>query len=496
MIPLNREVRSMTRSRRFPLALVAALVLPLFALGACGSDDGPYEPDVGDEEPGGDDSGGGGGGSDASYSVWSALYGGDGAEEMEGVLATSDGGYVVVGATSSWGQAETDAWIVKVDTAGGVLWQKTYGGSGDEILIDVKETSDGGIVAAGWTDSFGAGSADLWVMKLTAQGDMVWQNTYGGSATEQAWSVDPTSDGGYVVAGGTTSFGAGGADVWILKLDGGGSVIWQKAFGGAQDEAGGGEYGEYVARVFEDGDGDYVAAAETFSFGSGQNDIWVLKLDPDGSLLWQKAYGGAYDESLWMIAETADGKYLVPGVSVTFSPDETGDVWALQLASDGTVEWQNVYALSSYWFEALSVTATADGGSLLGTYYEEGDSDWDFALLRLGSGGESLWQRKYEYGWDWPNALTELDDGRFVVAGVAWPADQGREEDLWLMKTASDGTTGASCSNVQSLSASRVATAVQPVDTEATVTTTDVSARASSATLQQSGAAPSYLCGA
>ncbi|MBS1263699.1 MAG: hypothetical protein MAG715_00888 [Methanonatronarchaeales archaeon] len=435
-----------------------------------------------------------------SPDTWSALYGGDGGEEMEGVWATDDGGFVVVGATESFGEGKGDAWVVKLDGAGGVEWQKTYGGSGTDFATDVRGTDGGGYVVAGWTESFGEGKSDFWLLKLDGGGDVEWQRTYGSEGEEQAWSVDVTGDGGYVVAGGSTSFGDGGllgsadADFWVLKLDSSGDVEWQKVIGGPENDGGGGEYGEYVVRVLEDEDGNYVVASDTDSFGSGGRDVWVVKLDSVGEVMWQRAYGGQYGESTWMFREAADGGYIVPGVTETFSPDESGDLWVLKLDTAGDVEWERVYGLETYWDEAISVGATEDGGAIVGGYYEEGEEDWDLTLLRVGPDGDLQWSRVHEYGWDWPNAVQELPDGGYVMAGVGALYDQDLPEDLWVMRLSRDGTIG-SCGHGRDLSLTVEETDATVTETDASVRDTYATPRESAAVVGETSAEPDYLCG-
>ncbi len=429
----------------------------------------------------------------ASLAAWMALYGGLEGEEMEGLLVTETGEMLVSGSTASYRDENGDAWILKLDPNGNVLWQKTYGGEGDEYAIDIQAAPDGGYIVAGWTESFGAGQTDIWVFKLDPDGNIQWEKTYGGRKAEQAWAVDVTRDGGYIVAGGTTSFGAGGADYWVLKLDPEGDVLWQKTYGGGDDDGGGGEYEEFVVRVLEDRDGNYVLASETASFGAGETDIWVLKLDSQGEILWQKAYGGEYEDSIWSFQEAADGGYLLPGVTTSFSPDLSGDLWVLKIDPAGEILWQRVYGVPDLWDEALSVGASADGGALIGGYYEEAD-DWDLTLLRLDASGEALWQRRYEYGWDWPNAVQTLPDGGFAVAGVAWPNDQELPEDLWMMRLSGEGTAGDTCNPVQELDLSLADTHARVITTTAVVTETDVTPMESHAIVEDTPAEPRYLC--
>ncbi|RME05389.1 MAG: hypothetical protein D6803_09035, partial [Anaerolineae bacterium] len=429
---------------------------------------------------------------DARLDSWMALYGGAGGEEMEGLLVTSDGGYLVSGSTGSYGDENGDAWLLRLDADGRPVWQKTYGGEGDEYILDLKESGDG-FIAAGWTESFGAGDADFWVLRLDAQGDILWEKTYGGRRVDQAWSVDTTRDGGYIVAGGTESFGAGGADYWLLKLDAQGEIEWQKTYGGKEDDGGGGDYEEYVVRALEDRDGNFVLASESASFGPGDIAIWVLKLDPQGQILWQKAYGGEYEESLWTFTELPGGGYLLPGVTTSFSPDLSGDLWVLQIDAQGEILWQRLYGLAELWDEALTAGVTSDGGSLIGGYYEE-ENDWDWTLLRLDAEGQLLWSRKYEYAWDWPNAVQALEDGGFAVAGVAWPNAQELPEDLWMMRLDAEGQVGGDCGRIQPLQLTVMDTQAVPQDTDARVTETDVRPQDSHAVVTDTDAQPAYLC--
>ncbi len=425
--------------------------------------------------------------------TWSARYGGPGSEEMEGLLATQDGGLVVVGSTDSFQDEEGDGWIVALQGDGQVRWQRTYGGDEDDGLLDIRQTPDGGFVAVGWTRSFGAEQADVWILRLDEEGQVLWSKVYGGPGMEQAWSVALVGDGGFLVAGGTTSFGAGGADFWVLRLDAQGEPVWQRTYGGPRDDGGGGTYEEFVVRALVDREGHYVLASETASFGAGETDIWVIQLRPDGSIRWQKAYGGPEEETTWSLVELADGGYLVPGVTVSFAPDASGDLWALRLEPDGAIRWQKAYGLPALWDEALSAGATRDGGVVIGGYLDEG-TDWDGTLLRLDGDGQLWARRRYEHGWDWPNGVVELADGSLAVAGVAWDRAGGRDLDLWVMRLAPDGDLGTSCGLAQELQLQVADTAARPRDTQATVGGTAVRPREAQVTVRDTQVAPRYLC--
>jgi hypothetical protein len=286
---------------------------------------------------------------------WSRAYGGTDSDDAFAIAPTPDGGYVVAGSTESFGAGKGDVWVLKLDGRGNVQWQKTYGGPGGEEARAIAPTSDGGYVVAAWVGqvhgfvhiyeksfipteeheytippSFGAGKGDVWVLKLDGSGNVVWQKTYGGTNEDEAHAIVPTSDGGYVVAGKTWSFGAGHGDVWVLKLDGSGNVVWQKTYGGTnEDEA---------RAIVPTSDGGYIVAGSTFrrtSSHTGNFDVWVLKLDGSGNVQWQKTYGGTGDEGASAIAPTSDGGYVVAGRTSSFTGNF--DVWVLKLEADGTV---------------------------------------------------------------------------------------------------------------------------------------------------------------
>lgn len=478
----STSIQTGKSKNKIPIFCTLILFVSLLTHG-CGGGGG--EPANQDEIPGNTPESG-------SAATWSSILGGDGAEEMEGVWATSDGGYVVAGLSDSFtGDDTADALILKVSAAGEVEWAKTYGGSGNDMAVDIKQTADGGYIVAGWTESFGAGAgtADFWVFKLDSTGGIEWEKRYGGADIEQAWSVDIASDG-YVVAGGTTSFGAGKADYWVLKLDAEGGISWQKTYGGAEDDAPGGDYEEYVARVLVDKDGNYVVASESSSFGHGDTDIWALKLDPtDGSVIWQYAYGDTSSDSTWSFTEAAGGGYIIPGN--TTSGTDT-DLWALSLETNGTIRWQKKFGLSGVFDEALTADATADGGAIIGGYYEVSDTDWVFTLLRVDSDGGLSWAKKYKYGsLDWPNAVQELNDG-YIVAGVTTTA--AADQELWLMRLASDGTAGASCDSISGMTVVEEATDTSPMTTDAQVGTSNVMPQETSSTVKDVSPVNSLSC--
>jgi len=220
--------------------------------------------------------------------------------------------------------------ILWLGTAHGATWTKTYGGTDAEYWGLIRETAEGGYILAGHSASFGPGGYDLWVLKLNADGSIVWQKSYGGPEQESINSVDETSDGGYIVAGATVSFAQGQNAAWLLKLDSSGNVQWQKSYGG--------NIGDGITLIQETPGGGYIAAGLTSSSGAGKNDAWVLKLNASGNIQWQKTYGGTDDDWIYQIQQTADGNYIVAGMTQSFGTGDR-DVWLLKLKSNGDVEW-------------------------------------------------------------------------------------------------------------------------------------------------------------
>ena len=206
---------------------------------------------------------------------WQKLYGGFEYNLSHSIQQTSDGGYILACSLQSFGVENPDVWILKLDLSGDIEWQKTYGGNDYDSPSLIQETSGGGYILACNSNSFGAGDRDIWILKLTSSGDIEWQKAYGGSENDDVYSIQQTSDSGYIVGGKTVSFGEGEDDAWILKLLQNGDIEWQKTFGTSSVEM--------VKSVLQATDGMYIAAGSIFSFGAGGSDFLVLKLQSDGS---------------------------------------------------------------------------------------------------------------------------------------------------------------------------------------------------------------------
>jgi uncharacterized delta-60 repeat protein len=316
--------------------------------------------------------------------AWTKTIGGSGDDQANSVVQSSDGGYIVAGYTTSFGASGADMYVVKLGSGGNVQWTKTIGGSDDDFANSVIQSSDGGYVIAGYTQSFGAGGYDFYVVKLDGSGNVVWTKTIGGSNSDVANSIVQSSDGGYVVAGETLSFGASGRDIYVVKLDSSGNIVWTKTIGGSRDD--------FANSVIQSSDGGYVIAGYTQSFGAGGWDIYVVKLDSSGNVIWSKTIGGGDADVAYSIIQSSDGGYIVIGRTQSFGAGGY-DVYVVKIDSSGNVLWTKTIGGGSV-DEARSITQSSDGGFAIAGYTQSfGAGSYDIYVVKMGPLGDTCWSQ-------------------------------------------------------------------------------------------------------
>ncbi len=374
--------------------------------------------------------------------VWSKTFGGAGDEWAFSVIQTSDGGYAIAGYTNSIGAGNMDFWLVKTDSLGNQQWNKTYGGVGYDWASSVIQTSDGGYAIAGSTYSSRDRGYDFWLVKTDSSGNQQWNKTYGGTYHDYASSVVQTIDGGYVLAGITNSFGDGGyafsgfrdvfivgnADVWLVNTDSFGNELWNRTFGGPNDDG--------AFSVIQTIDGGYAVAGNTYSFSAGNNtDCWLIKTDSSGNELWNQTFRGPKDDFGYFAIQTSDGGYALAGITNS-SGYGYEDVWLIKTDSYGNRIWDKTYgrALND---EAYFVLQTEDDGyALAGSTYAYAGL-WDAWLVKTDSSGNILWSQTYGgIGDDQAISMIKTSDGGFVLSGSTNTSGAGGW-DTWLIKVSS-----------------------------------------------------------
>jgi len=286
--------------------------------------------------------------------LWDSTYGGISFDVGYSLQQTFDGGYVITGSTRSSGAGLNDVYLIKMDSLGNTLWDTTYGGDSSDVGRSVAQTLDGGYIIAGETWSFDPGTSDVYLIKTDSSGNVLWDTTYGGSFDDFGYSVQQTSDGGYIVAGQTFSFGAGLGDVYLIKTDSLGNVLWDTTYGG-----GFWDVGYSVDRTSDNG---FVVAGQTFSFGAGQGDVYLIKTDSLGSVLWDTTYGGDSSDVGLSAVQTLDEGYVVAGYTWSFGSSEQ-DVYIVKTDSLGSVLWERTYG-DSVDDRGYSIQQTMDGGDI------------------------------------------------------------------------------------------------------------------------------------
>jgi hypothetical protein len=292
-------------------------------------------------------------------------YRGTDLEGASSVQQTSDGGYIVAGMTWSFDVVE-DIFLIKTDANGNVQWAKTYGGTNDEEAYSIQQTSDGGYIVAGYTYSFGAGYYDIFLIKTDASGNIQWAKTYGGTNYEDASSVQQTSDGGYIVAGYTSSFGAGG--IFLIKTDANGNIQWAKTYGIG-----------FATSVQQTSDGGYIVA------GYAGGDILLIKTDANGNVQWAKTYGGTHDGWALSVQQTSDGGYILAGYTGSFTAGY--DIFLIKTDANGNIQWAKTYGGTGADY-AYSVQQTSDGGYIVaGGTSSFGAGGDNFFLIKTDANG-------------------------------------------------------------------------------------------------------------
>jgi hypothetical protein len=405
----------------------------------------------------------------AQYPIeWEFTAGGSGDDSGRKLLLT-DGGVIVIGTSSSSdfdmieNQGGKDAVIFKMDQEGNTLWQHTYGGSDNDVIYDIEETPDQGFIAVGYSSSNNGdlaennGMKDYWIFKVDSQGALQWTKTYGGANDDVACSVYVTQDEGFVVAGdsrsgdGDVSANYGNKDCWVIRLDSSGNLIWEKNYGGSQHDK--------TTSIIQIADEGYIllSGTESEDFDVSENysfegeDIWVVRIDNDGIIVWEKNFGGSSEDSPEDMLKIDDQNYLICGRTSSLNydiddPNGSNDGWVFQINDEAGLVWSNSLG-GTDWDRVVSIThAAEDDGFIFAGYSRSSDGDvgenygeYDVWVGKLSNNGELVWEQNYGgTGYDSAESIVQSEDGHLLFTGVTSSSNIDIEQnngsdDFWVV---------------------------------------------------------------
>lgn len=365
---------------------------------------------------------------------WNKTFGGPENDGAAFIQYTLDGGYLIGGYTLSFESGNTDAWLIKVDINGNMQWNKTFGGPNEDEVYSIQQSSDDGYIMVGRTEHSVLNN-NLWIISIDEKGNMLWDNSIGGKSDDWAFSTYSTSDGGQAIAGVTTSFGAGSSDVWLIKIDKDGHEQWNKTFGGTNwDE------GDSVQQTSE---GGYILTgiteAETnppYQILIG-GDAWLIKTDAGGNQQWSKKFGGRNMDWTISIQQTTDGGYVLTGGTNTYGAGGA-DIWLIKTDEMGKEQWSRTFGGKGYDF-GIYVKQTSDSGYIIvGVTESYGAGDSDVWIIKTDFNGVQQWNKTFGgRSYDGGSDVHQTPDGGYLIAGTTESYGAGGS-DVWLIKLSSE----------------------------------------------------------
>lgn len=365
-----------------------------------------------------------------SYSqvIFQKSIGGNENEDGRSIQQTNDGNFIIAGLTNSLTAGDYDVLLVKIENNGDTIWTKTYGGAADDFGHSVQQTTDGGYIIAGKTNSFGLGNADVLLIKTDSIGGVLWTKTYGGPGYDFGWSVQQTNDGGYIVTGLYNSF-----DVYLIKVDSFGNQTWTKNIGSANYDV-----GISVVQTF---DGGYVVVGNT-SFGAGDLDVYLIKLDSSGNVLWSKTFGGSGGDVGTCIKQTNNGGFIISGFTNSFGAGNY-DFYLIKTNEAGDMDWSRTYGGPLYEL-SYSLELTTSGNFIIAGHTGLQFNN-DVYLIMVDYFGNLLWTKTFGVNGDSRSqGVVQANDGGYIVVGKTGLSTS----NLYIVKTDTYGNSGCYQGNI------------------------------------------------
>ncbi len=360
--------------------------------------------------------------------LWSHTYGGAESDGGRSVIQTRDGGYAVAGYTFSSGVNDADVYLIKTDSMGNELWSNTFGGNGREYGNAICQTADFGYIITGYTTSFGAGAKDVYLIKTDSAGQLQWSKTYGGSGSDGGNFVYVLGNDGYLICGYTESYGHGENDIYLIRTNTSGDTLWTKTYGGIESEWGN--------SLFQTDDRGFLITATTGSFGVGQRDIYIVKTDSLGNYQWQRTFGNGVQDHEWgtSAAMTSDRGYIITGYRDIIN-QELYDVALLKVDSAGNRKWLKRFGQGTFYDFGRAVVETADKGFIICGGTKNAQTGYnDLYIIKTDSSGNLI--SKQAFGSAKSEecySIQNTRDGNVILTGHTNSTGAG-SYDAWLVK--------------------------------------------------------------
>ncbi|MCK4365672.1 MAG: hypothetical protein KAW45_06450 [Thermoplasmatales archaeon] len=355
---------------------------------------------------------------------WNETFGGSSADEGASVQQTTDGGYIIAGTTGSYGTGSVDVWLIKTDSNGNEEWNKTYGDTTyPDCGMSVQQTTDGGYIIVGYRQI--TTKTNVLIIKTNTTGNLTWERMISGQWNHVGISVDQTNDGGYIIAGFCAITGLNN-QVLLIKTNSMGYMEWGKHYGGSSDERGN--------SVEQTSDGSYIVAGYTRSWGAGKEDVWLIKMDYNGNIIWDRTFGGSENDYAWSVNQTNDDGYIMTGATKSFGTGDNSDVWLIKTDSNGIDDWKKRFGSSNDDI-GHSVQQTIDDGYIIaGRTWSYGAGNSDLWLIKTDSNGNMNWN--ITYGGVEPDiarSVQQTSDYGYITVGNTQSYGAGYT-DAWLIK--------------------------------------------------------------
>ncbi|MCK4306803.1 T9SS type A sorting domain-containing protein [candidate division WOR-3 bacterium] len=368
---------------------------------------------------------------DAPDTLWTKTYGGTEWDEGSSVQECASGGFIITGGTSSFGAGGGDVYLIRTKADGDTLWTKTYGGTNEDYGHSVQECANGDFIIAGKTESFGAISGDVYLIRTNADGDTLWTKTYGGTyGGNCGYSVQECADSGFIIAGG--SFAGCSDGVYLIRTDADGDTLWTKTYGGNC----GYSVQECAPTKSGQASGGFIIAGRS-TFGAGSYDVYLIRTDANGDTLWTRTYGGTGYDAGGSVQECADSGFIIAGGTMSFGAGKR-DVYLIRTNSDGDTLWTKTYGGTNDDF-GYSVQECDEEGFIIAGRTESFGAGGDVYLIRTDADGDTLWTKTYGgTNYNWGYSVQQCADGGFIIAGSTNSFGAG-ECDVYLIRVSETG---------------------------------------------------------